>query len=246
MEIVILTEEILQKGKSKNGAWSSAQLRLLGITEIRKGWKLKILGQQFSQQSIQEFIDLKDKHLEKTNPVDKISITDIFSVSNLDEIILTHEILAFGKSKNGGWSAAQLATLGIAEIRRGWKRKIIGSLFTKSTIQRFLFLKNKHLEKDELPDRQFLSDSLFIVNSDMSFEEQYKHPKWLDLRDIILERDEYKCQICSNSEGELHVHHLMYPKNKFVWEIDQNFLIVVCKECHETIHNRQLNARSSA
>ena len=62
---MILTNEILEQGKSINGGWSGKQWRLLGITNHYKikGWKNRIIGKHFSEETINKFIDLKDKHI---------------------------------------------------------------------------------------------------------------------------------------------------------------------------------------
>ena len=49
-----------------------------------------------------------------------------------------------GKSKNGGWSAKQVALFG-ETLTRGWKGRIIGKDFPDKTIEEFLKLRNEHL-----------------------------------------------------------------------------------------------------
>ena len=61
---MILTNEILEQGKSSNGAWSAKQLNLLGESyPLRQGWKSRILGQDVPVETIEEFLALKDAHL---------------------------------------------------------------------------------------------------------------------------------------------------------------------------------------
>gem|GEM_PF-6261725 len=163
----------------------------------------------------------------------------------MNNIILTEEILDKGKSRNGAWSKAQLKLFGIIEMKKGWKKKIVGLPFSSHIIHRFLNLKDKHLEKLQSDlNTNSTSDNLSVVDQDLPIEEQYRHPEWIALRQIILERDNYACKICKSQNDELHVHHLMYPKDKYVWQIDQKYLIVVCKDCHETIHNRRIYTES--
>jgi hypothetical protein len=160
----------------------------------------------------------------------------------MDTIILTEEILEKGKSRNGAWSAAQVKLFGISEFRKGWKKNIVGHSFPSAIIQRFLNLKDKHLEKYVVDtDTKKHHDSLLSVDKDLPVDEQYRHPEWLSLRQVILDRDNNTCRICKTKATELHVHHLMYPKNKFVWQIDHKYLITVCRECHETIHDGLTN-----
>ena len=59
-----LTEEILEQGISRNGGWSNAQLRVLGVKiPLRSGWKKRIIGKFFEEIEIKRFLELKDAHL---------------------------------------------------------------------------------------------------------------------------------------------------------------------------------------
>lgn len=239
----ILTEEILNQGKSINGFWSNKQLYALGLSEIKKGWKTEVLGKELSSDNINNFLSLKNKHLKHKN----ISISNPYSIdievkkSNENHILLSEEILDKGKSIKGGWSMAQLQVFGILELRKGWKSKILNKEYSKEEISRFITLKDKHLKKNETSSRSKSYDRLGVVNLDIPIVEQYKNKSWIDLKTTILKRDDYMCTICKSKYVELHVHHMTYPKGKFIWEIDSKFLIVVCKECHEKIHDKELN-----
>ena len=61
----IVTQELLEQGMSLNGAWNSAQLRALGVKTIwhNKGWKFKLLGSKVTQEQINEFLRLTNRHL---------------------------------------------------------------------------------------------------------------------------------------------------------------------------------------
>jgi len=78
----------------------------------------------------------------------------------------------------------------------------------------------------------------------MDYKEQISHPKWQKKRLEILERDEFKCRYCNNSNSSLHVHHLVYHKNKKIWEYENNLLITYCKDCHNRWHNIKENINS--
>lgn len=68
--LVRVTEQILAKGQSANGAWSMDQLSLLGVDwPPSKNWKEKVIGNQISDHEVALFIGLKDKHLAK--PADR-------------------------------------------------------------------------------------------------------------------------------------------------------------------------------
>lgn len=69
-----------------------------------------------------------------------------------------------------------------------------------------------------------------------SYGEQLRHPNWQRKRLEILQRDEFTCQACHDSESTLHVHHRRYIKGNKVWEYDDNDLVTLCEECHEDAH----------
>lgn len=59
----VLTEEILDSGKSIQGAWNLAQLRLFGFNNFTKGWKWMIIGSEWPSETIAQFLFLKNNHL---------------------------------------------------------------------------------------------------------------------------------------------------------------------------------------
>jgi len=56
-----------------------------------------------------------------------------------------------------------------------------------------------------------------------------------DLRWRILERDGWRCQLCSTIYG-LEVHHIDY-RNRQGSDCEEN-LIAVCGDCHSAVHRR--------
>lgn len=81
---MILKEEHFKLAISSNGGFSSKQVLLLGITPdlMVKGWKHTILGKDFPQEAIENFIDLKDMHLKNKQPknIGQISIFDTATI----------------------------------------------------------------------------------------------------------------------------------------------------------------------
>jgi len=61
------------------------------------------------------------------------------------------------------------------------------------------------------------------------------------IRESILERDNRECQGCArgSSNVQLHVHHRT-PKSDGGSDEEQN-LLTLCKDCHNTIHNLPAN-----
>lgn len=67
----------------------------------------------------------------------------------------------------------------------------------------------------------------------MTYAEKLKSPKWQKRRLQILERDNFTCTLCADSETTLHVHHLRYFKNRNPWEYEDGDLMTLCEDCHE-------------
>jgi hypothetical protein len=62
--IIKLTRRIMRLGKSCKNGLSMKQLRVLGVTKEKKGWKKQILGKEFPQHVIKQFLDLKNEHID--------------------------------------------------------------------------------------------------------------------------------------------------------------------------------------
>lgn len=63
-----------------------------------------------------------------------------------------------------------------------------------------------------------------------------KHPKWQRKRLEIMQRDDFTCQMCKDTETTLHVHHLEYSDGE-PWEIENDKLVTLCEICHEIIED---------
>lgn len=75
-----------------------------------------------------------------------------------------------------------------------------------------------------------------------SYYELLKDERWINKREEILQRDNYRCVPCTNKADDLpqlgkilHVHHLIYIKGAAPWEYNNDDLITVCDECHKFI-----------
>lgn len=64
----------------------------------------------------------------------------------------------------------------------------------------------------------------------ISYSEKLKDPRWQKVRLQVLNRDEFTCQHCGDTETTLHVHHLSYSGEP--WETEDNLLITLCEVCH--------------
>jgi 5-methylcytosine-specific restriction endonuclease McrA len=170
-------------------------------------------------------------------------------------MILTEELIEQGRRLSGGFSYKQIEILGDSQKNRGWLNRLIGKNVSKEQYDLFLYEKN-HLTKKQKKSIKFKSESR--VNnkkheqpkeqnrkrwlSKKEFFNQYKDKRWIQLREMILKRDNHKCVRCGNSNGELNVHHLSYDRGN-VWETPPEKLITLCKACHKTEHGRDVNGK---
>ena len=64
----------------------------------------------------------------------------------------------------------------------------------------------------------------------MNYTEKLKSPKWQKKRLEVLQRDDFKCCLCNDTETELHVHHLKYTNEPY--DAPLYDLQTLCKHCH--------------
>ncbi len=64
-----------------------------------------------------------------------------------------------------------------------------------------------------------------------NIETPYTLEEYNTWRNIILEQDNYKCQMCGSKE-HLHCHHIIPVKLKPMFSLDPDNGIVLCKDCH--------------
>jgi len=69
------------------------------------------------------------------------------------------------------------------------------------------------------------------------YSSQYLDPRWQKKRLEVMQRDEFKCRDCGDADSQLHVHHLMYFKNRMVWDYDDKLLVCLCDSCHVSRHS---------
>lgn len=75
----------------------------------------------------------------------------------------------------------------------------------------------------------------------MSYSEKLRDPRWQKKRLEIMQRDEFKCQECADTESTLHVHHARYLKHRDPWEYDDALLVTLCEACHGKLHEGELS-----
>ena len=63
------------------------------------------------------------------------------------------------------------------------------------------------------------------------YSDLIKSPKWQKRRLEILQRDNFTCQECGDTESQLHVHHIGYADNPL--EVNPKLLKTLCVSCHD-------------
>uniref|UniRef100_A0A6H1ZS24 Putative HNH endonuclease n=1 Tax=viral metagenome TaxID=1070528 RepID=A0A6H1ZS24_9ZZZZ len=66
------------------------------------------------------------------------------------------------------------------------------------------------------------------------YKAQYLDPRWQKKRLEILNRDNFTCQMCSDKEKTLHIHHRRYISGRDIWDVPNELLVTFCAGCHET------------
>lgn len=51
-----------------------------------------------------------------------------------------------------------------------------------------------------------------------------------------MERDEFKCLDCGDSDNTLNVHHLYYVKDRILWDYPNHAMVTLCEPCHKHRH----------
>jgi 5-methylcytosine-specific restriction endonuclease McrA len=62
-----------------------------------------------------------------------------------------------------------------------------------------------------------------------------------ELRQLVLKRDEYACQLCDNTieNTELHCHHITAVAQNPIESADIDNCITLCKKCHKKVHSKK-------
>lgn len=74
-----------------------------------------------------------------------------------------------------------------------------------------------------------------------SYSEKLLDPRWQKKRLEVLSANDFTCQLCSDHESTLHVHHKMYAKDREPWEYDLDQYAVLCKSCHKSEHSKDFD-----
>lgn len=65
------------------------------------------------------------------------------------------------------------------------------------------------------------------------YSKKLRDPKWQKKRLEIMQRDKFTCQMCTNTQATLNVHHTYYVSGHDPWDYPGASLITLCESCHE-------------
>ena len=87
--------------------------------------------------------------------------------------------------------------------------------------------------------RSFTAQVIKEIDSH-KYKEYYKHllkgKRWKEFRLKVMSERGSKCECCGGTDI-LQIHHTFYISGKMPWEYDINDMRVLCKKCHQIIHN---------
>jgi len=69
-------------------------------------------------------------------------------------------------------------------------------------------------------------------NPKSEYTKKLQDPRWQKRRLEIMQRDNFQCQLCGDTDKMLQIHHVHYCSNN-PWEAENQHLLTVCKDCHE-------------
>lgn len=77
----------------------------------------------------------------------------------------------------------------------------------------------------------------------MKYADQLQTPQWLVFRQEVLGVRGSECEDCHNGEGPFNIHHCHYDFEKMAWEYSYEDVRVLCRSCHERLHERERQFR---
>ena len=66
-----------------------------------------------------------------------------------------------------------------------------------------------------------------------SYQQKLRHPRWQKQRLLVMQRDDWTCTRCRETERELHVHHMSYEYGREPWDYPLDNFRTLCCDCHE-------------
>ncbi len=69
------------------------------------------------------------------------------------------------------------------------------------------------------------------------YAQKLKNPLWQKRRLEIMQKANFKCEVCSRETRTLHVHHIFYVSGRDPWDYPDAVLVCLCDQCHKVEHD---------
>ena len=76
----------------------------------------------------------------------------------------------------------------------------------------------------------------------MTFAQHLKDPRWQRKRLEVFQRDNFRCVICAKEDREIHCHHIIYERDRKLWDYPLAMFQTLCSTCHKDRHEIMDNA----
>jgi len=67
------------------------------------------------------------------------------------------------------------------------------------------------------------------------YSDLLRDPRWQKKRLAIMQRDNFTCRRCTDTETTLNVHHCYYERGAMPWDYPDASLLTLCEACHQII-----------
>lgn len=78
------------------------------------------------------------------------------------------------------------------------------------------------------------------------YQTKLKDPKWQKKRLEILNRDNWTCVLCKDTETTLHIHHHEYRYGKEPWDYEDDNFATLCEHCHHEVTVEKYNIKTQS
>lgn len=82
-----------------------------------------------------------------------------------------------------------------------------------------------------------------IDRPESDYMRKLRDPRWQKKRLEIMQRDDFTCRMCFETEKTLHVHHTFYTPGREPWEYPDCGLVTLCENCHQDETERAKDLR---
>lgn len=147
------------------------------------------------------------------------------SIDRLEDAVTLYNSLAVQK-----FIKQNQKTLGITKLSKKAKKQ------AKRKIRKELLNGNKHLANQLILENFSLKPSESKEKSRIDYAKQLEDARWKAFRTFVFAVRGKKCELCGSTHI-LQVHHPKYRNGRLAWEYTCNEVQVLCKSCHEKVHN---------